>query len=76
VKNGARHHIKDLRVLVVVRRPATRRRCPGCWQEMGAEVKVAQSAAEAMTAVTEFHPQLLLCDVAMPGEDGYASSAG
>jgi two-component system CheB/CheR fusion protein len=25
-----------------------------------------------MTAVTEFHPQLLLCDIAMPGEDGYA----
>ena len=39
---------------------------------MGAEVKVADSAAEAMTAVAAFQPQLLLCDIAMPGEDGYA----
>jgi len=35
-------------------------------------VKVAESAAEAMTAVAEFRPQVLLCDIAMPGEDGYA----
>ena len=41
-------------------------------KEMGAEVKVAGSAAEALTAVAEFHPQVLLCDIAMPGEDGYA----
>jgi CheY-like chemotaxis protein len=34
-------------------------------------VKLAHSADEAMTAVAEFHPQLLLCDIAMPGEDGY-----
>ena len=34
-------------------------------------MKVAHSAAEAMIAVEEFHPQLLLCDIAMPGEDGY-----
>ena len=38
---------------------------------MGAEVRVAGSAAEAMTAVEEFRPEVLLCDIAMPGEDGY-----
>ena len=41
-------------------------------REMGAEVRVAESAAEAMIAVEEFQPQVLLCDIAMPGEDGYA----
>jgi CheY-like chemotaxis protein len=40
--------------------------------DTGARVMVAQSAAEAMRAVDEFHPQVLLCDIAMPGEDGYA----
>ncbi len=32
---------------------------------------MAASSAEAMTAIREQHPKVLLCDVAMPGEDGY-----
>jgi chemotaxis methyl-accepting protein methylase/signal transduction histidine kinase/chemotaxis response regulator CheB len=74
VKDGARHHprIEDLRVLVVDDDVATQEALSEVLREMGAHVKVARSAAEAMTAVTEFHPQLLLCDIAMPGEDGYA----
>jgi len=74
VKIGARdhHRIKDLRVLVVDDDVATQEALSEVLREMGAEVKVAHSAAEAMTAVTEFQPQLLLCDIAMPGEDGYA----
>jgi len=40
--------------------------------DTGARVRVAESAAEAMTAVDEFHPEVLLCDIAMPGEDGYS----
>jgi two-component system CheB/CheR fusion protein len=38
----------------------------------GAEVRVAESAYEGMTVVDEFRPEVLLCDVAMPGEDGYS----
>jgi chemotaxis methyl-accepting protein methylase/signal transduction histidine kinase/chemotaxis response regulator CheB len=74
VKRGPRdhHRIKDLRVLIVDDDVATQEALSEVLREMGAEVKVAQSAAEAMTAVVEFHPQLLLCDIAMPGEDGYA----
>jgi CheY-like chemotaxis protein len=66
------HRINDLRVLVVDDDLATQEAISEVLREMGAEVKVAHSAAEAMTAVVEFHPQLLLCDIAMPGEDGYA----
>jgi two-component system, chemotaxis family, CheB/CheR fusion protein len=33
---------------------------------------VAESAAEAMTVVDDFQPEVLLCDIAMPGEDGYS----
>jgi CheY-like chemotaxis protein len=29
-----------------------------------------------MTTLAEFHPQVLLCDIAMPGEDGYAFIRG
>src|SRR6185295_9945364 len=38
---------------------------------IGAEVRLAASAAAAMTAVVDFKPMVLLCDIAMPGEDGY-----
>ena len=39
--------------------------------EQGRHVRVAESAAEGM-APWIFGPQVLLCDIAMPGEDGYA----
>jgi two-component system CheB/CheR fusion protein len=38
----------------------------------GAIVRTAESVAVAMTVFEEFHPQLLLCDIAMPVEDGYS----
>ena len=50
---------------------ATREAVAEMLKEMGAEVRVAESAAEAMTAVEAFRPSVLLCDIAMPGEDGY-----
>jgi two-component system CheB/CheR fusion protein len=40
--------------------------------DTGARVVVAESAAEAMTVVDDFQPEVLLCDIAMPGEDGYS----
>ena len=36
----------------------------------GFEVRTAYSASEGLEAARSFHPQLLLCDVSMPGEDG------
>jgi len=41
-------------------------------QSLGADVKTAASAAEGFGALTEFKPDVLLCDIAMPGEDGYS----
>jgi CheY-like chemotaxis protein len=37
----------------------------------GAIVEVAQSAAEARRLLDRFGPEVLLCDIAMPEEDGY-----
>jgi signal transduction histidine kinase/DNA-binding response OmpR family regulator len=37
----------------------------------GAETKSSASVAEALTRVTEWHPNILLTDINMPGEDGY-----
>jgi PAS domain S-box-containing protein len=37
----------------------------------GAEVKTAASSAEGLSALGEWRPDVILSDIAMPGEDGY-----
>jgi two-component system CheB/CheR fusion protein len=65
------HQLKGLRVLVVDDDLETRETVAQMLKEIGAQVRVAESAAEARLAVEEFKPRVLLCDIAMPGEDGY-----
>ena len=38
----------------------------------GASVRAAMSAGDAVDALSEFNPDLVLSDIAMPGRDGYA----
>ncbi len=40
-------------------------------RDRGAEVTVAGSAEEARGQLEECRPQIIICDVGMPGEDGY-----
>jgi signal transduction histidine kinase/CheY-like chemotaxis protein len=40
--------------------------------ERGAEVRTAVSAAEALAACDEWRPDILIADIGLPGEDGYA----
>ncbi|HEV2665733.1 MAG TPA: response regulator, partial [Blastocatellia bacterium] len=37
----------------------------------GAEVRAAASAAEGLSMLGEWRPDVILSDIAMPGEDGY-----
>ncbi|MDB4929042.1 MAG: rpfC, partial [Myxococcaceae bacterium] len=41
-------------------------------EEVGARVRVAGSAAEALRLVEAEHPAMLVADIGLPGEDGYA----
>ncbi|HYH45616.1 MAG TPA: GAF domain-containing protein [Thermoanaerobaculia bacterium] len=41
-------------------------------EQCGAEVRTCGSAAEALTALAEWTPDILVSDVGMPGEDGYS----
>jgi two-component system CheB/CheR fusion protein len=61
-----------LRILVMDDDPATREATEDLLRPTGAVVRLAHSAAEGLHAVEEFVPDVLLCDIAMPGEDGYA----
>jgi CheY-like chemotaxis protein len=41
-------------------------------QSHGAETQSATSAAEGLARISRFHPDVLVCDLAMPGDDGHA----
>jgi CheY-like chemotaxis protein len=40
--------------------------------DSGAEVRASRSAAEALKVVEEWRPDIVISDIEMPGEDGYA----
>jgi hypothetical protein len=42
------------------------------FEEYGVEVIRATSAKEALELITQLKPDILLADIAMPGEDGYS----
>lgn len=41
-------------------------------KKKGADIRTAESVNECMKILTEFKPHLLISDIQMPGEDGYA----
>src|SRR5690606_22325212 len=41
-------------------------------ETLGADVRTARSSEEGLAALELFRPQVILCDIAMPGEDGYS----
>jgi two-component system, chemotaxis family, CheB/CheR fusion protein len=58
------------RILIVDDDRDTREAVAEMLGQTGAQVRVAESAAAALRAFTEFEPTLVLSDIAMPGEDG------
>jgi len=69
------HEITDrldgLRILVVDDEPDTRDLLKQGLEYCGATVRLADSAAEALTALDNEVPDVLISDIGMPGEDGY-----
>jgi two-component system CheB/CheR fusion protein len=64
--------ISGVRVLVVEDDSPTREALAQMLSQLGAEVQSAESAAAGMEAFGRVKPDLLVCDVAMPDEDGYS----
>jgi CheY-like chemotaxis protein len=61
-----------VRVLVVEDDPDARELVVAILEDAGAVVDSAESAAAGFAAMRSFHPQLLVSDIGMPGEDGYS----
>jgi signal transduction histidine kinase/CheY-like chemotaxis protein len=66
------NRLKGIKVLVVEDEDDAREMLSLVLGRMGAEVCVAASAQEARNVLTQWHPHVMISDVGMPEEDGYA----
>jgi CheY-like chemotaxis protein len=72
VQSTSVENIRGARLLVVEDDAGTRATLTKVLENAGAEVKDADSGAAAMKVLGRFRFDLLLCDIAMPSEDGYS----
>lgn len=70
--DGTAPALRGLRVVVVDDDPAARELLTAVLAQGGVEVTAAASAAEGLAAVQRLKPHVLLSDIEMPEEDGYA----
>ncbi len=59
------------RILVVEDSPTTRVQIAKALQSAGYEVLTAEDGEQAIAAVFEFHPELVVLDVVLPKKNGY-----
>ena len=64
--------LDGLRVLLVDDEPEARQMISTVISRTGAEVKTCESVGEALETLTDWKPDVLMSDIAMPGEDGYS----
>jgi signal transduction histidine kinase/ActR/RegA family two-component response regulator len=69
---GTMARLDGIRVLVVDDEPDARDVLGTILGAVGAEVELASSAEEALERLASFAPDVLVSDVGMPGDDGYA----
>lgn len=67
-----RERLRGLKVLVVDDEPDARELLRRVFLECNAIVETAGSSIEALERMAELRPDILISDIGMPGEDGYA----
>jgi PAS domain S-box-containing protein len=70
--NAGLPSLTDVRVLLVDDLAEARELITFALVNRGAKVRTAASAAEGLSALGEWQPDVILSDLAMPGEDGYS----
>jgi signal transduction histidine kinase/ActR/RegA family two-component response regulator len=71
-KSFAPPAISGLKILAVDDEGDSRDMIRAVLEENGARVMTAGSTKEALEALPGWNPDVLICDIGMPGEDGYA----
>lgn len=64
--------INGVRVLLVEDDDDTRESLASVLALLGADVRAVPSAAAGLATLDEYHPQAIISDIAMPGEDGFS----
>lgn len=72
VPAGASELFAGLRILLVDDEADARELVSAILTRCGSEVKCCESAAAALEAFRSWKPDLLVCDIGMPDEDGYS----
>jgi two-component system CheB/CheR fusion protein len=63
--------LEGVRILVVEDDADSRQMLGAVFEQAGAEVRYAGSAPEALEAIEQAVPDVLTCDIGLPGEDGF-----
>jgi len=63
--------MQDIPILVIEDNETNMRLCTTLLSRRGYEVRGAINAREALEALEQFHPRLILMDLQLPGMDGY-----
>jgi signal transduction histidine kinase len=72
IASRAPGRLDGLRLLVVDDEADARLLLEAALTDLGAEVHMASSAAEALAAIERHTPDVVVSDIGMPGEDGYS----
>ena len=64
--------LDGIRVLVVDDEPSASEALQALFSSCGAEARVTDSATEALAVFETWQPDVMVSDIAMPGEDGYS----
>jgi signal transduction histidine kinase/DNA-binding response OmpR family regulator len=64
-------HSRPRRILVVEDQPALSRVTVALLRKLGHEVRAAADGREALLAVKDYRPEVVLLDIGLPGMDGY-----
>jgi PAS domain S-box-containing protein len=72
LNNSVHANLHGLRILAVDDEPDTRDMLHVLLEQYGADVMTVASASDAFDALSGWKPDLLLCDIGMPYEDGYS----
>ncbi|HYO77728.1 MAG TPA: ATP-binding protein, partial [Thermoanaerobaculia bacterium] len=63
--------LEGMAILVIDDEAMTREVVSAMLRRSGADIATAESVREAHQVLTRFRPHIIVCDVAMPGEDGF-----